>query len=527
MKKIMLCIACFTLALACYGQKNSIIELNGSWSFKKGDNPKWAKPKVNTASWDNRILPVWDWDINYLGYGWYRKEVTLTAQETYFFNLGQADDDCEVYFNGEPLKLYISKRPGNDNADTSKWNQWKKYRSYYIPAKLVKSNEKNTIAIRVWNTLGAQGGIRYGNIFIGNTVFYNQLPVEMQGNWLKTDGSNEWLIGIYNSKIAYKGKVWDYSNIKKENDGFAISIINGGKTETIFAKMDAATGNCLIGTNDKSLELCSLGETNKPLSDTGKLQNYTQADTTSGKAYFSGYIKDFVPAKGIDAVIELRALNSGQSFEKRMPVNADGTFSMDIPLNGAHQLLLRLPNISETIPAYVAPGKKTFVGIDPEEFKIRVTNEYYNRDRPTLYMGDAVLQNKLTLQTTWLNSLVEDDKKVWDRFVYTGGQYAAASYADEQLNDIAAYIGQNYNKYGDTAALKSAKLWSARTLIASPENAIFNSTFNLILQNLGEHLEGLQYRVKALRIAEKTKNAEQVSAYKQQIKKYVSDMIKN
>jgi hypothetical protein len=526
MKKIIVCIALITLALGSYAQKTTI-ELNNTWKFKKGDNPKWSKTKVNTDKWDERPLPLWDWDQNYLGYGWFRKEVELPKEEVYFFNLGQVDDDCEVYFNGELLKLYVSARPGNDNADTSKWNQWKKYRSYYIPAKLVNTNKKNSIAVRVWNTLGGQGGIRYGSMFIGSTVFYNQLPVELQGNWLKTDGSNEWLIGFYNNKVAYKGKVWDYGAVKKEEDGFNISLVNGQQTETVFAKTDAAAGTSFIGTNSKNVQLYSLGETSKPITGEGKVQNYTQTDTTAGQAYFSGYIKDFTPVKGIDAVIELRAMNSTQSFERRMPINADGTFSADIQLKGPHLLVLHLPNTQESIPAYLAPGKKTFMSVDPEEFKIRVTDEFYNRDRPTLYMGDVVLENKLVMQMNWLNSLVTNDKKIWDKFVYTAGLYAAEGHVNNQLNDIAAYVAQNYSKYRDTDALKNAKIWSARTLMAAPENHAFNSTFNSILQNLGEHLEGLQYLVKALHIAEKNNNAEYVRLYKQQIKQYVADMIKN
>ena len=50
--------------------------------------------------------------------------------------------------------------------------------------------------------------------------------------------------------------------------------------------------------------------------------------------------------------------------------------------------------------------------------------------------------------------------------------------------------------------------------------------FNIVLENLGVRLEGLQYLVKALDIAEKDKDQEYIDAYKQQVKQYVGNMIK-
>lgn len=528
MKKIAFSIALTTLALNLYAQKNTVVELSGNWKFRKGDDKTWARQRVNTDKWSDRSLPAWDWEEGYLGYGWYREEIVLPEKETYFFNLGQADDDCEVYFNGKLLHLYVSDRPGNDSADsTNLGNQWKKYRSYYIPSKLVNVNKKNSLAIRVWNTGGAQGGIRYGKLFVSNTVFYNQLPIELHGDWIKTDGSNEWLASFYNTKVAYKGQVWNYGEIKKEGTNINITLLNGTLSEHIVVKSTGEKGKYLLGNNNNSLQLCSLSETDNEAYVKGIAKQPAIADQSGGKAYFSGYIKDYSAASATEGLVELKGFNNNKPYETRIRVRPDGTFSTEIDLVAPNTMSLRLPGIAESVIAYIAPGKKTFLALDPEEFKIRVTSEYYNRERLTLYMGDLVLENKISLYMNWLDGLVDNDKKIWDKFIYTAEQYSNAERTNDRINEVALFIINNQNKYPDTIALKKAKIWSAQTLIASPENHAYNSTFNAILQGLGERLEGLQYLVKALHIAEKENNVEFIRSYKIQIKAYVGDMIKN
>ncbi|RYY33464.1 MAG: hypothetical protein EOP46_16330, partial [Sphingobacteriaceae bacterium] len=492
-----------------------VSELNGTWKFKKGDDKKWAKKKLKTGDWQDISIPNWDWEGGYLGYGWFRHEVKLPKKDTYVFHLGQVDDDCEVYFNGEKLELYIDNKPGSNNADTAKWNQWKKYRSYYIPQKLVDT-KSNTIAIRVWNTLGAQGGIRYGNIYVEPTVFYSKLPIGLQGDWITTDGANVWYIGFYNRKVAYQEQIWDYGDIVNNDGIVTVNLIKGKLTKQVVAKA-APDGRYLIGNNDQSLQLYSTTETYKPLppaTETFKIEQ-----PAAGKAHLTGYIKDHT--RGGEGLIQVVDNNNTRDYFTRFHINSDGSFDAAVDITSAKIIELRVPGYSEAVRAAMAPGKTTFMVIDPEEFKIRVTDEYYNRERLTLYMGEMMLDSKLTLYTSWLNGLANPDKEVWNRFIYIADQYAAQGYGNEQLNTAALYIANNYSKYQDAESLKKAKLWSARMVMAAPGNHTYNSTLNAIMQNLGERLEGLQYLVKALDIAEKDKNDAYVRSYKQQIKQFV------
>jgi hypothetical protein len=538
MKRFLLLLLVTAFALGTYAQRHIVpnyymTDLNGSWKFNKGDNLKWAKPSFDVGTWADILAPSWDWEENYLGYGWYRKDVVLPEKAAYFFSLGQVDDNCEVYFNGQLISLYDNPKPSSEKSDTSVYSQWKKYRSYYIPAKLVNAKRNNTIAVRAWNTGGGQGGIRFGNIHISSTVFYNQLPITAAGEWLKTDGSNKWVAGLYNNRVIYRDTVWNYGEISQKDEVYHIELILPGNDKIahlLLRQDDGETGvvNYAIGPDKDHMTLCNIKETNIPVTLPENSEKvYLKTALTAGDASFGGYIKNYNIRMGNEAIIQLRGLNNRGFSEKRVKVNSNGSFNTTIPLQGPDLVYLRMPGSNSSTPAYIEPNKETFLVVDPAEFKIYVTEEYYTRERLTMVMGDLMLENRLLMFEEWLNGMPDVKPDVWNRFMYAASTYAASDHAtNSQINDITLCIADNYSKYKDTQALKKAKLWAARTLLTEPENHQFNSTFNVVLQNLGEHLEGLQYLVKALDIAEKDKNQEFIDSYKQKIKLYVGEMIK-
>jgi hypothetical protein len=528
------------VSLALSAQQSTLVELNGNWKFSKGDNMKWARPGFDDKKWDNAIVPTWDWEKGYDGYGWFRKDFLLQEKETYFFNLGQADDDCEVYFNGVLLPLYVSRKPKNDNADTSHYNQWKKYRSYYIPRKLVNAGKKNTLAIRVWDT-DAEGGIRYGSVYISNTVFYNRLPVQLEGNWLKKDGSNEWLIGLYDNKVVYKSEMWEYGAITEKDGGYSITLKNNSKTEHLRITDDNGSGDYFIGADEEHMELCSLHETYKLAADTAAVkQAYLHPGRGSGKGFYRGWIKGYTSAMGNELYIQVSTpfSNSERSgtdmaettytqMDVTTTINSDGSFSADMGnLSGPATAYLRGMRIAAT-PVYLEPDKSVFQVVDPEEFKIYVTPEYYARERRTMYMGDLAMENKLQLYIDQLLNAPDNGRDVWDRFTYTAALYAGSGrVSDEMMNNVVYCIARKCKQYNDVAALRRAKIWAAKVVLSTPDSHVYNNTFNIVLQELGEHLEGLEYLVKALSIAEKDNKQDFVKAYKQSIKEYISEMLK-
>src|SRR5690606_31121313 len=55
-----------------------------------------------------------------------------------------------------------------------------------------------------------------------NPSFQALIPDEIQGNWFKADGSNEWVYGIYEDKIIYKGEIWNNVVLSKKGRNYRL-----------------------------------------------------------------------------------------------------------------------------------------------------------------------------------------------------------------------------------------------------------------------------------------------------------------
>lgn len=144
-------------------------DLQGLWKFRTGDDLNWKTPAYSDTDWKELIVPI-AWENqgykNYDGYAWYRK--TFFIQDNTFYNksiliMGKVDDIDEVYLNGVLIGAtgIFHADPNRMNTD----NCWKEFRGYYIPAGLLKSDQDNVIAVRVFDARSA-GGIYEGPIGI-------------------------------------------------------------------------------------------------------------------------------------------------------------------------------------------------------------------------------------------------------------------------------------------------------------------------------------------------------------------------
>lgn len=138
--------------------------LGGFWKFNTGDDMQWKNPGFNDKDWRNIYVPgFWEKQgyVNYDGFAWYRKKFTppagLSAEKLVLY-LSKIDDIDEVYING---KLVGST--GNLNRRPIKYDTYSEYaqiRGYYIPSGLIKFNQENVIAVRVYD--GYKDGGIYG-----------------------------------------------------------------------------------------------------------------------------------------------------------------------------------------------------------------------------------------------------------------------------------------------------------------------------------------------------------------------------
>ena len=73
--------------------------------------------------------------------------------------LGRIDDTDTVYFNGEMIGN-TGEFP-NDHSNRTDYMYWSHDRFYFIPTQFILPEEKNTIAVRVYD-FGQHGGIYEG-----------------------------------------------------------------------------------------------------------------------------------------------------------------------------------------------------------------------------------------------------------------------------------------------------------------------------------------------------------------------------
>lgn len=150
-------------------------DLSGEWRFRMGNEDDWAEPQFDDSHWSTLSVPgFWEsqgyGDLD--GYAWYRKKVVIPEDlmdTSLILALGRIDDLDTVYFNGEMIGN-TGKFPDNHSNRTD-YMYWSHDRFYYIPTRLILPEEKNTIAVRVYD-FGQHGGIYEGPIGIVSQEAY-------------------------------------------------------------------------------------------------------------------------------------------------------------------------------------------------------------------------------------------------------------------------------------------------------------------------------------------------------------------
>ncbi len=165
--------------IGLYGGKNSVnfeVNLQTTWKFQPGDDPRRKEPDFDDSSWSEIFVPA-KWEDqgyrDYDGYAWYRKSFTggtNIENEKMVLLMGKIDDIDQVYINGT-LVGSTGTFPSRNGDDVNPGQAWEAFRGYYIPEGLLKKNQKNVVAVRVLDT-GGSGGIYEGPVGITTQTKY-------------------------------------------------------------------------------------------------------------------------------------------------------------------------------------------------------------------------------------------------------------------------------------------------------------------------------------------------------------------
>ncbi len=202
------------LLVSCDYSNDKVKDLHGHWRFSVGDNMLWADPDYNDIDWDRIYVPA-AWENQgyngYNGYAWYRKKVRILKRAenvNLYLYLGRIDDVDEVFFNGKRIGSTGSFPPNYETA-------YSVQRKYYIPSDLIRYNEDNVIAVRVYDARES-GGIREGRIGIYNR---EAIPVDLdlRGNWKFHTGDS-----LVRKEATYDDSGWKTIAVPSrwENQGY-------------------------------------------------------------------------------------------------------------------------------------------------------------------------------------------------------------------------------------------------------------------------------------------------------------------
>ncbi|MBR2233909.1 MAG: acetylxylan esterase [Prevotella sp.] len=159
------------------------LRLNDSWKFSAGDNMEWSQPKFNDSQWaDLKTTDFWEaqdyYDLE--GFAWYRQQVAVPkawksavkSQGGLYLSYSNADDADEAFFNG------VSIGKTGDFPPTYQGRNGV-LRKYFVPAKLIKFDKPNTVALRVYDG-GGQGGVMSNDIYLSvvNPIMDMQLRLQ-------------------------------------------------------------------------------------------------------------------------------------------------------------------------------------------------------------------------------------------------------------------------------------------------------------------------------------------------------------
>ena len=218
------------------------------------------------------------------------------------------------------------------------------------------------------------------------------LPEDIKGNWLKSDGSNKWDYGFYDDVIIYKNKFWNKFSLKKEGSSFVLELEKDGDKEQIYIET-SKDNQLLIGDNLENLKL--YGKEKKSVKNY-VIKNNKKSDTIifkEGAATYKGYIKGYHKKMNWEIKVHVPNVIINEYTSYVFPVNEDGTFHAEIPMNYAEKAFIWIGDISENV--YLEPGKTTMQFIDLEEHNApyKTITERIIHKRKALFMGGLARLN--------------------------------------------------------------------------------------------------------------------------------------
>jgi len=176
----------------------------GPWRFALGDDAAWKEPAFDDTAWRTLTLPAF-WSSHLSGdftqkFGWYRRRFSVPAAlrgRDVLLLLGKIDDADETFVNGVKVGGLGSFPPHYETA-------WEAPRRYLVPAKLLKGDGTDLVAVRDYNGQADAG------IYQAAAPQIRSGPFDAESESGAAQGFTEGGVGWYRKSlllpVALKGK---------------------------------------------------------------------------------------------------------------------------------------------------------------------------------------------------------------------------------------------------------------------------------------------------------------------------------
>ena len=252
---------------------------------------------------------------------------------------------------GDTTRLYITKAEGAEIATQIMWEKDKmeeiSYRLYFPPL------NKDVTRIDFGEPVG--NSWNFYDIEVREQEMKSPVPPGLAGHWFSEE-TGHWSFSLLDSLAVIGGMAWHYDEILSSEDAYEINLVNNQQKIKMLCQIENGT-SCLMKYNGNGASRFS-----KDISYLNTITDERQPDITSPgheKVSYSGLIRGFSTRLGVQTgIIRLVNFFSNQPETYIIPIQKDGSFSVEFPLIHPQEITVSLPSGTERI--FFEPGKTLF-----------------------------------------------------------------------------------------------------------------------------------------------------------------------
>jgi len=249
-----------------------------------------------------------------------------------------------------------------------------------------------------------------------------------RGEWYKTDGSKEWVLGLFDSIAVYKNRVWKYDYTQKGRKA-TLRLRQNGQSKTLVAELQAKDGGLRLADENQAQVLLSK---NKPAALLSQFdEEYPTTLLKSDSSVFRGFLAGYSPKLGFTTgQVSVNNNITGNQETYVITIAADGSFYAKFPMHYPQTVSVTIPGSYWSV--YTEPGKETFL------------YQGLGTIRRPQFMGDCALINEELAATRFI--FADNGRALDSIHGFSPAQYKKyiLSDAEKRLSALESYRQNNF-----------------------------------------------------------------------------------